>query len=131
MREISCYIPQVSSSEFSYPLIVSCVDDVATELYEWKDPDKTHDYYNVMSDASAILFGQNPDDKLPDNIFSKVYHYPPASKSNQLVFDGEFSKDSITKPYSGNASRESNTSTKATKPTKSEFDSSLDLGKFK
>jgi len=136
VREISCYIPQVSSSEFSYPLIVSCVDDVATELYEWKDPDKTHAYYNVMSDASAILFDENSDDKLPDHIFSRVYHYPPASKSKELVFDGEFSKDSVTGSYSNIASSEANSSTGRVAQNKSsqnkitELDSSIDLGKF-
>merc|ERR1712232_1207986 len=140
VREISCYIPQVSSIEFSYPLIVSCVDDVATDLFEWKDPDKSHAYYNVMADASVILFGNDADEELPDKIYSRVYHYPPSTKLKEPVFDGEVSRDSITRSYAGNASTNSNNLSSGggvarKTPAKnaandSEFDSSLDLSKF-
>merc|ERR1719469_565528 len=98
VREISCYIPQVVSREFSYPLIVSCVEDVDTKLIEWKDPDKSHEYYNVMQDAREILHGEGRLE-LPPHVFSKVYHYPPDSKLNAPVFDGNGSKESITSSF--------------------------------
>lgn len=77
VQGISCYIPQVVSGEFSYPLIASCIDDVETELIEWKDPDKSHVLYNVMEDAKKIMFGEDSNKELPINAFSRVYHYPP------------------------------------------------------
>jgi len=137
VREISCYIPQVLSKEFSYPLVVSCVDDVSTSLFEWKDPDKSHDYYNVMQDASVILYGNGSKEVLPPNVFSKVYHYPPKDKMDE--FDGNVSKDSVTSTYA--RSRNPGSFTKGSKgggtvkiesdkSTNSEFDRSLDLNQF-
>ena len=83
---ISCYIPQVVSSEFSYPLVASCVDEMDTDLFEWKDPDKPHHFYNIMQDAKEILFGKDSDKDLPPNVFSKVYHYPPKIESSDMQF---------------------------------------------
>jgi len=81
VQDISCYIPQVVSKEFSYPLIASCVDGVDTGLFEWKDADKPHEFYNIMQDAKEILFGTDDDKELPTNVFSRVYHYPPNVES--------------------------------------------------
>jgi len=84
VQGISCYIPQVLSTEFSYPLVASCVDGVDTELFEWKDPDKHHEFYNIMQDAKEILFGTERDKELPVNVFSRVYHYPPNIESSTV-----------------------------------------------
>ena len=86
VQGISCYIPQVISNEFSYPLIASCVDGVDTGLFEWKDPDKLHEFYNIMQDAKDIVFGTDNDKELPTNVFSRVYHYPPNPESSTVSF---------------------------------------------
>ena len=80
-QDISCYIPQFVSKEFSYPLIASCVDGVDTGLFEWKDPDKPHEFYNIIQDAKEIAFGADDNKELPTNAFSRVYHYPPNIES--------------------------------------------------
>eukprot|EP00804_Cyclotella_cryptica_P030223 CCRYP_017102-RC/>CCRYP_017102-RC protein AED:0.04 eAED:0.04 QI:2568/1/1/1/0.5/0.4/5/945/205 len=52
---ISSYIPEVRSGIFSYPLLAVDTDHVDEELYEWKDPDKPHSYYDLTRDARQIL----------------------------------------------------------------------------
>jgi len=85
VKDISCYIPQASCDEFSFPLIAARVDDVDTGLFEWKDPDRSYEYYNITLDARKIMFGEDKNKELPLNVFSKVYHYPPTIGPNHSV----------------------------------------------
>ncbi|KAL3776039.1 hypothetical protein HJC23_009665 [Cyclotella cryptica] len=75
---ISSYIPEVRSGIFSYPLLAVDTDHVDEELYEWKDPDKPHSYYDLTRDARQILKDVRSEGEIR-SLFSKVKCWRPNS----------------------------------------------------
>ena len=81
---ISCYIPQVHSSAFAYPLIACSVDNIDKDLYDWADPERPYSYYDITRDAKFLLDGTDISERI---VFSQFAHWPP--KKNPLPVDNE------------------------------------------
>lgn len=70
----SAYIPQVESPLFSYPLLACDTDEIDEELYDWEDPDRPYDLYDLTKDAHHLLSGVD----ISANVgFTRVKHWPP------------------------------------------------------
>jgi hypothetical protein len=74
---MSIYVPQVSTTVFSYPLLAANIDNIDCELLEWTDPDRPHSYYDLTKDAEVLLRGKEFGDNI---VFSQIAHWPPAGK---------------------------------------------------
>ena len=74
---ITTYIPQVASSEFSYPLLACSIDEIDTTLMTWTDPHKPYSFYSLLNDAQGIL-GLDDDSakKAFNRVFDRVKHWP-------------------------------------------------------
>ena len=70
----SAYVPQVRSSLFPYPLIACDTDDVDEELYDWLDPERPYDLYDLTKDAMQLLAGIDVSAKVG---FSKLKYWTP------------------------------------------------------
>jgi len=73
VQSISAYIPQVSSTIFSFPLLACPVDNLDPELYDWTDPDRPHSYYDLTKDADELIGDQASN---RDKNFSIISHVP-------------------------------------------------------
>jgi len=76
---ISAYIPQVESTMFAYPLLATSCDGIDEELYDWNDPDRPFEFYDLTKDADKLLRGMDVSHKV---VFSLVRHWPPTGSSN-------------------------------------------------
>ena len=85
-ESISAYIPQVESQVFSYPLIACSVDKLNPTLFDWKDHDRDHSYYDLTLDAEALLRGT---DVSHQQVFSQITHWPPSEtmKEEEELFE--------------------------------------------
>ena len=71
VHSISAYVPQVSSTSYSYPLLACSVDGIDPELFDWTDPDRPHVYYDLTIDADELLGDLSVRNKM---VFSMVSH---------------------------------------------------------
>eukprot|EP00980_Cylindrotheca_fusiformis_P007077 scaffold1482_cov120-Cylindrotheca_fusiformis.AAC.19 len=71
----SGYLPLVSSPFFSFPLIACLSDEVDEELFDWKDPDRPYEYYDLTEDARKLLIGSPFSYR---DGFSHVQCFPPS-----------------------------------------------------
>lgn len=72
---ISCYIPEVESSVFSYPLLACNVDNITNkDLMEWNDPDRPFSFYDLTKDAAVLLRGTDVGSKV---VFSQIAYWAP------------------------------------------------------
>jgi hypothetical protein len=62
---------------YSYPLLACDVEGLDTELFDWKDPDRPHSYYDLTEDADELVGGISVREKL---VFSIISHAPPKKK---------------------------------------------------
>lgn len=69
VTNISAYIPHVASDVFSYPLFVCSMDGIGEEVIDWRDPLRSHAFYDLTKDADKILEGIDIENKC---IFSQV-----------------------------------------------------------
>lgn len=81
VESISAYIPQVVSSSIPYPLIACNVENIKeSDLFEWEDPLRSYEYYDLTRDAKRILSeGDNNyhDVELDESkVFSKMVYWP-------------------------------------------------------
>jgi len=72
---ISSYIPQVNSPIFSYPLVACSIDNIDDELFDWDDPDRPYEYYDLTKDAKYLMEGLT--DVSESVTFSQIAHWPP------------------------------------------------------
>jgi hypothetical protein len=76
---ITCYIPQIESSVFSYPLLACNLDAIDRKLLGWTDPERPHDFYDITKDAEVLRRGMDMSNKV---VFSQVAHWPPNRRSH-------------------------------------------------
>lgn len=69
VTNISAYIPYVPSDVFSYPLFVCNISGIGEEVIDWRDPLRSHAFYDLTKDAEKILQGIDISNK---TIFSQV-----------------------------------------------------------
>ena len=73
---IDTYIPQIHSTQFSYPLLACDENDFDQSLITWTDHVRGYSFYSLLYDVEDIL-----DKKLSENpeirVFHKVCHWPP------------------------------------------------------
>jgi hypothetical protein len=74
---MSTYVPQVSSTVFSYPLFACNIDGIDEELFDWTDPDRPHSFYDLTKDADEVLRGSDVSQK---HVFSTLRHWRPKEK---------------------------------------------------
>ncbi len=74
--EAGAYIPQEKSYKFSYPFITSALPNQLdfTSLFEWKDPRKAYEYYDLTKDAIDLV--EETGETLDDDVFSQVDYSP-------------------------------------------------------
>ncbi|CAJ1969146.1 unnamed protein product [Cylindrotheca closterium] len=51
----SAYIPGVVSPLFAFPLIACHTESIDAELFDWRDPDHPHSFYDLSDDADKLL----------------------------------------------------------------------------
>ncbi|KAL7519390.1 hypothetical protein ACHAWX_004152 [Stephanocyclus meneghinianus] len=73
-ENISSYIPQAFSEQFTHPLLAVNIDDIGTNLFDWSDPDRSHSYYDLTRDAEQLIGGN---EEVCYKAFSRVRHWPP------------------------------------------------------
>mmetsp|Transcript_11710 Transcript_11710/g.14555 ORF Transcript_11710/g.14555 Transcript_11710/m.14555 type:complete len:180 (+) Transcript_11710:35-574(+) len=84
----AAYIPQVKSPEYSYPLVACCTEDIDPELYEWTDPDRNYEYYNLTKDCDQVLTEDClADRKSLTNCFDRIKHWPFDDSSPKAIID--------------------------------------------
>lgn len=76
---MSTYVPQVSSTVYSYPLFACNIDGIDEELFDWTDPDHPHSFYDLTKDADEVLRGLDVSQK---HVFSTLRHWPPKEKES-------------------------------------------------
>jgi hypothetical protein len=76
---MSTYVPQVSSTVYSYPLFACNIDGIDKELFDWTDPDNPHSFYDLTKDADEVLGGLDVSQK---RVFSTLRHWPPKEKES-------------------------------------------------
>jgi hypothetical protein len=72
------YVPQVQSAVFCYPLLACSVAGIEEDLLDWKDPSRTHSFYDLTKDAEMLLRGTDMSSKA---VFSQISYWPPAKKA--------------------------------------------------
>ena len=73
---MSAYIPNIKSKSIPYPLIACDVERIKNcELFEWKDPLRPYEYYDLTRDVRRLLRddGGVDDSKV---VFSRMVHWP-------------------------------------------------------
>lgn len=79
VRAIDSYIPNVSSPLIPYPLLLCNIQDIDTQLFNWKDDANPHSHYDVTNDVAEILGTSSYAE-----VFAKVKHWPViAAKTRQ------------------------------------------------
>lgn len=78
VTNISAYIPHVPSDVFSYPLFVCNMEGIGEEVIDWRDPLRSHAFYDLTKDADKILEGIDMSNKC---VFSQMKHWPPDAAS--------------------------------------------------
>lgn len=74
---MTAYIPQVISDSFSYPLIACNVEDIKdSDLFEWEDPLRSYEYYDMTKDLQRILTKEEKDQIDERKIFSRMVYWP-------------------------------------------------------
>jgi len=73
------YIPELESHLYPYPLIACDTSQIPDDLFDWSDPDKPHEHYDLTLDAKKILSNQAYMD-LTQNAISTVKHWPPPAR---------------------------------------------------
>lgn len=81
---MTAYIPQVKSASIAYPLLVCNIDDIiCADLFEWEDPNRGYDYYDVTKDVDKLLREESQgNNNTNDNgetkalVFSRVMYWP-------------------------------------------------------
>lgn len=78
VKTIIAYIPQVVSSVIPYPLIACNVAKIKeSSLFEWEDPSRGYEYYDLTRDAKRILLADwEGDESKVDALFSRMDHWP-------------------------------------------------------
>jgi hypothetical protein len=56
------------------------VDDIDEELFDWTDPDRPYEFYDLTKDADELLAGLDIGNK---HVFSVVSHWPPEKKQDE------------------------------------------------
>jgi len=72
----SAYVSQFRSKEFPYTLVICQTENPSDELYDWTDPERSHEHYNVTMDAKEIL------GEVRQGVFDTIKHWPPAHKQS-------------------------------------------------
>mmetsp|Transcript_31652 Transcript_31652/g.42181 ORF Transcript_31652/g.42181 Transcript_31652/m.42181 type:complete len:399 (+) Transcript_31652:147-1343(+) len=81
---ISAFVPQVESSFFPYPLLCCNTEGLEEDLFDWIDPDRPHEYYDLTLDAERVLKG-NDLFTGSNNVFSQIKHWRPENKEDRVV----------------------------------------------
>jgi hypothetical protein len=74
---IECYVPEVKSPLFAYPLIMCNIDEMDSVLLNWDVMNKHCSHYVITNDVAEILGHTN----CPD-VFAKVKYWPRVQKTN-------------------------------------------------
>jgi len=77
---ISSYVPQVVSDHFTHPLLVVNIDHVDESIFDWKDPVRSHSYYDMTRDAEQLMKGN---EDMCQQAFSQIRHWPPGEVSKE------------------------------------------------
>mmetsp|Transcript_7835 Transcript_7835/g.11793 ORF Transcript_7835/g.11793 Transcript_7835/m.11793 type:complete len:1121 (+) Transcript_7835:93-3455(+) len=80
----TAYIPQVKSQAFAFPFLACPVAKIRDcDLFEWEDPHKPYDDYDITEDARQLLIdsGKQLDSSLA--VFSQMFHCPPPEKDSK------------------------------------------------
>jgi hypothetical protein len=78
------YVPQVTSESIAYPLIACDVERIKdSDLFEWEDPLRPYEYYDLTRDAKKLLLEDGEFDESKVR-FSVMEHWP-YKYSNSLV----------------------------------------------
>jgi len=70
----------VASEAFAFPFLACCVDEIRDcDLFEWEDPNRPYEYYDITKDAEQLLIdnGKAVDGSLA--VFSKMIFCQPPS----------------------------------------------------
>jgi len=75
------YIPQVKSQAFAFPFLSCPVANIRhCNLFEWEDPHKPYDDYDITEDARQLLIDNGQQLDSPLAVFSQMFHCPPPEK---------------------------------------------------
>eukprot|EP00557_Chaetoceros_sp_GSL56_P013206 CAMPEP_0176482786 /NCGR_PEP_ID=MMETSP0200_2-20121128/3563_1 /TAXON_ID=947934 /ORGANISM="Chaetoceros sp., Strain GSL56" /LENGTH=1152 /DNA_ID=CAMNT_0017879129 /DNA_START=57 /DNA_END=3516 /DNA_ORIENTATION=+ len=78
----TAYIPQVKSESFAFPFLACPVAKIRDcDLFEWEDPHKPYDDYDITQDSKQLLLdsGKEIDESL--SVFGQMIHIPPVGNS--------------------------------------------------
>lgn len=78
----TAYIPQVKSDSFAFPFLACPVAKIRDcDLFEWEDPHKPYDDYDITQDSKQLLLdsGKEFDETL--SVFGQMIHIPPLGNS--------------------------------------------------
>ncbi len=73
----SAFIPLVHSPSFAFPLIACAIDDIDKDLFEFNDPGRSHEYYDLRNDANKLIGGH----KEEMQTFTVVKSWPAKSEN--------------------------------------------------
>lgn len=54
---VSSYLPEVKSNLFAYPFLAFDTSGLDEQLYDWKDPDREYQYYDLSNDVEKTFLG--------------------------------------------------------------------------
>lgn len=77
---ISSFVPQVVSDHFTHPLLAVNIDHVDESIFDWKDPVRSHSYYDMTRDAEQLMKGN---EDMCQSAFSQIRHWPPGGSSKE------------------------------------------------
>jgi hypothetical protein len=80
------YIPQVKSDAFAFPFLACPVANIRDcDLFEWKDPQKPYDDYDITADSRQLLIDNEVQLDRSLAVFSQMLYCPPLRVSNALL----------------------------------------------
>jgi len=76
VESMTAYIPQISCASSPYPYLACNIDDIEeSDKFEWEDPLRPYEYYDITKDAEELL----DEDGIPmdesKRIFSKIIYW--------------------------------------------------------
>jgi hypothetical protein len=74
----TAYIPQVKSDSFAFPFLACPVAKIRDcDLFEWEDPHKPYDDYDITQDCKQLFLESGKDFDESLSVFSQMIHIPP------------------------------------------------------
>ena len=74
----TAYIPQVKSEAFAFPFLACPVEKIRDcDLFEWEDPQKPYDDYDITEDSRQLLIDNRVQIDRSLAVFSQMLYCPP------------------------------------------------------